>query len=173
MEQLLSAFAEPILRALPRIPQAVLALLIGIIVVHLLQWFFEKALRIAKTPRSLYSILTSISQVVLWIILIAVIFQSLGLGQVALALSGSLAIVGVAVGAGANSLVQDIIAGLFLARDSDFDVGFQVKTGDIEGTIRRLDIRKVRIEDKDGRIHVLPNSSLDKASWVVIKRDEK
>ncbi len=168
----LEAFTDPILKALPKIPQAILAFAVGIIVLHLLQWIFEKTLKVAKTPRTLYGILTSISQVVLWVILIAAVFQSLGLTQIALALSGSVAIIGVAVGAGANALVQDVIAGLFLARDRDFDTGYHIKTGDIEGIIKKIDIRKVRIEDKSGKIHVLPNSTLDRASWVVLDRDD-
>lgn len=172
MENFVRAFAEPVLHALPKFPQAILTLAVGIITLYFLQWVFAKTLRLARTPRTLFDILTSISHVVLWVILIAAIFQSLGLTQVALALSSSVAILGIAVGAGANALVQDIIAGLFLARDRDFDVGYRIKTADIEGVIRRIDMRKVRLEDESGRIHVLPNSSLDKASWVVLGREE-
>lgn len=173
MENLANAFAEPILRTLPKIPQAILALGVGVLVVYLLQWIFEKILRVARTPKTLFDILTSISHVILWLILIALIFQSLGLSQVALAISGSVAIIGVAIGAGANALVQDIIAGLFLARDRDFDLGYHIKTGDTEGIIKKIDIRKVRIEDDKGRIHVLPTSSFDKNYWVVLAREQK
>lgn len=171
MEQFFDVFSEPILKALPHLPQAVLTLLVGIIVIHIFQWIFERILKLARTPRSLFSILSSISKVILWVILIAAVFQSLGLTQIAFAFSGSIAILGVAIGTGANVFVQDIIAGLFLSRDPDFDVGYTVKVGEIEGMIRRIDIRKVRIEDAKGRVHVLPNSNMDKASWVVLKRD--
>lgn len=171
MEQVFGPFVDPILKALPRLPQAILTLLIGIILLYLFHWIFERSLKLAKAHRTLIQILSSISRVILWVILIAAVFQSLGLPQLAFAFSGSVAILGVAIGAGANSLVQDIIAGIFLARDRDFDVGFLIKTGDIEGIIKRIDIRKVRIQDGKGRIHVLPTSALDKASWVVLDRD--
>lgn len=173
MDQLLLAFADPVARALPKIPQAILALLVGWLTIRLFHWMFSKVLRLARTPKTLFTIMSSIADVILWVILIAVFFQSLGLNQVALALSGSVALIGVALGTGANALVQDVITGLFLSRDPDFDVGFEIKTGDIEGTIRRIDIRKVRIEDKKGNMHVLPNSNLDKSSWVVLSRDAK
>lgn len=166
-----TAFAEPILKALPRIPQAILALAIGIIVLYILQWLFERILRIARTPKTLQDILTSIAHVVLWVILIAAVFQSLGLTQIALALSGSVAILGIAIGTGANSLVQDVIAGLFLSRDRDFDVGYKIKVNDVEGMIRRVDMRKVRIEDANGCMHVYPTSNFDKSSWTVLDRD--
>ena len=171
MLSVLDAFSEPILKALPRIPQAILALAVGVLFVYFLQWIIEKTLKVARTPRTLLDILSSIAHVVLWVILIAAIFQSLGLTQIAFTISGSLAIVGVAIGAGANTMVQDIIAGLFLARDKDFDVGYQIKMGDIEGTIKKIDIRKIRVEDKQGHIHVIPNSMLDRASWIVLRRD--
>lgn len=173
MENLLNAFADPILKALPKLPQAVLTLAVGWVVIRLFHWIFEKVLKLARTPRTLFAILSSIANVLLWIILIALVFQSLGLTQVALALSGSVAIIGIAIGTGANSLVQDVIAGLFLARDPDFDVGYTIKTGEVEGIIQRIDTRKVRIMAKNGQTHVLPNSNLDKASWVVLKRDDQ
>lgn len=173
MEQVLQAFIEPILKAIPRLPQAILVLVVGWLAIRFFHWLFSKVLRLAKTPKTLFTILTSMAEVVLSLILIAVVFQSLGLGQIALAISGSVAIIGVALGTGANALVQDVIAGLFLSRDPDFDVGFLIKTGEIEGKIIRIDIRKVRIEDKEGKVYVLPNSSLDRASWVVIDRKSK
>jgi small conductance mechanosensitive channel len=150
----------------------ILAFAVGVVVLYLFSWLLEKLLRVARTPRTLHDIIISISRVVMWVILIAIIFQSIGLPQVALALSSSLAIVGVALGAGANGLVQDVISGLFLARDQDFDTGFRIKSGDIEGIIKRVDIRKVRIEDSKGCIHVVPTSSFDKTSWVVLSRDK-
>lgn len=171
MENVLNAFADPVAKALPKIPQAVMAFAVGLIVIHVMMWIIEKLLVVSRTPRALQNIISSITSVILWLILIAAILQSIGLGQIAIAFSGSIAILGVAIGAGANALVQDVIAGLFLARDRDFDVGMHIKTGDIEGIIRRIDIRKVRIEDDQGRYHVLPNSSLDKASWQVVDRD--
>lgn len=168
MNDVLNSFADPVAKALPKLPVAILAFAVGVLILHLVLWIIENILSVARTPRALHNIISSITQVLLWVILIAAVFQSLGLTQVALTLSGSVAILGVALGAGANALVQDIIAGLFLARDNHFDVGMRIKTGDVEGVIRRIDVRKVRIEDDAGNIHVLPNSSLDKISWTLL-----
>lgn len=172
MEQVLEAFREPILYALPKLPNAILTLLVGLLVLNLLQWSFERVLRLIRAPRSLTSILSSISETVLWIILMVVIFQSLGLTQVAFVFSGVLAIIGVALGTGATSMVQDVIAGLFLSRDKDFNIGYTIKIGEIEGVIRRVDVRKIRIEDKKGILHIIPTSMLDKGSWTLLSRQE-
>lgn len=171
MEAFLNVFSEPILQALPQLPDAALTLTVGIVVLYIFQWIFERVLYLVRTPRTLFDILISVSRVIMWAILIGAVFQSLGLTQIALAFSGSIAILGVAVGAGANALVQDIIAGLFLSRDRDFNVGYKIKTGDIEGIIYRIDVRKVRVMDSKGCIHVLPTSAFDKSSWVVLDRE--
>lgn len=170
MIDVLSAFSDPILKALPKLPQAVLAFAVGLVMVKLFEWLFAYTLRLSRTSRTLQDILNSVASVILWVILIAVVFQSLGLAQVALAFSGSVAIIGVAIGAGANAMVQDIIAGLFLSRDRDFNVGYQIKTGDVEGIVQAIDVRKVRIQDAKGNVHILPTSAFDKSSWVVLSR---
>jgi len=171
MQAITQAFADPIIHALPKIPQTLLALLAGWLVIRVSQYLLKRILKLARTPRTLLNIITSILDVVLWMALIAVIFQNLGLTQIAFAISGSVAIIGVAVGSGANSLVQDVIAGLFLSRDPDFDEGYTIKTGDIEGVITAIDMRKVRIQDKKGQMIVLPTSSLDKNSWTVLSKN--
>lgn len=171
-DHLLSAFSEPVINALPRLPKLGVTLIVGILVLYLAMWLFERFLRLVRTPATLAGILTSIARVVMWVILIATLFQAAGLPQIALALSSSLAITGVALGAGANSLVQDIIAGLFLVQDKDFNTGYRIKSGDIEGRVRRMDMRKIRIEDDKGQLHVVPTSVFDKASWVVIDRNK-
>ncbi len=166
----IETLSQPLFDSLPKLPQAITALLIGVLALYVFQWFIHRILVLARTPKTLVDILTSISKVVLWVIVIAAVFNALGLTQIAFALSGSVAIIGVAIGAGANSLVQDVISGLFLARDRDFNVGYRIKAGEIEGTVRNIDIRKIRIEDGKGCTHVVPNSNFDKMSWTVLER---
>lgn len=167
------ALAEPVTNALPRLPRLIITLIVGILILYLAMWLFERLLKLVRTPTTLAGILVSIARVVMWVILIATLFQAAGLPQVALALSSSLAITGVALGAGANSMVQDIIAGLFLVQDRDFNTGYRIKSGDIDGRVRRMDMRKIRIEDDKGQIHVVPTSVFDKMSWVVIDRNKE
>jgi small conductance mechanosensitive channel len=173
VNNLILDFAEPVARALPRLPKLVLTLLVGVLLIYVLMWLFEHVLRLARTPATLSGILSSIARVIMWVVLLATLFQNAGLPQIAIALSSSLALTGVALGAGAGSLVQDIIAGLFLVQDRDFNTGFRIKSGDIEGRVRRMDMRKIRIEDDKGKIHVVPTSVFDKTSWVVLDRNKE
>jgi len=72
---------------------------------------------------------------------------------------------------GASGMASDIISGVFLARDHDFDLGYKIKVGGIEGIVQQIDIRKIRIVDDLGNTHIFPNTKLDKDGWQVISRE--
>jgi len=107
----------------------------------------------------------------MWVILFAEIARELGLGSLAITISGSLAVLAIALASGASGLAADIISGIFLAKDSDFEIGYKIKVGSIEGIVTGVDIRKIRIIDDEGSIYILPNAKLDKEGWQVISRD--
>ena len=77
--------------------------------------------------------------------------------QSLLAGAGILAIV---VGLGAKALIMDIIAGLFIIFEGDFQVGDIVEIGGYTGTVRDIGIRTIRIESWDGNIKVINNRSI-------------
>ncbi len=171
MEQLITGLTDPILDLLPKLPRAILTFAFGYIALYIVQWLIERLLRLNRTHRALRDIIASTTHIVLLILLGVAIARSLGFANLAFALSGSLAVTGIAIGAGANAMIQDLIAGLFLARDRDFEVGYLVQVNGVTGIIKRIDARKVRLEDDKGQIHVFANSVLDRSSWVVIDRD--
>ncbi len=173
MEQLLNGLNEPLLKLVPKLPEAVLTLAFGYVLLTFVHWLIGHLLRLGKTPGTLQDILHSTSYIVLWAFLALVVARALGFTNLALVLSGSLAVGGIAIAAGANILIQDIIAGLFLAQDKDFEVGFEIETNGITGIIKKVDARKIRLQDSKGRTHVLANSILDRSSWVVIDREPK
>ena len=154
---------------LPRLPEVLLSLLVGILVVQLLVWFLGRALKVIRLSAALIQILCSIASVILWVILISHILRLLGLSQVAITLSGSLLVLGLAIANGAHSLVSDVIAGLFLARDRDFGVGRHIKFGNVDGVVEAVDLRKTRVRTVKGTRLVIPNAVLDKEVYEVIK----
>lgn len=169
----ITRIVDDIVNFLPRIPEVLLSLIIGIIIIYSALSIFSKTLKIVKVPRALILILRSLLSIVLWVILVADLLRQVGLGQVAITISGSLLILGLAIANGANTLVADILSGLFLAKDPDFDVGYKIKSGDTEGEVESIDIRKTRIRTKEGKLIVLPNSVIDKERWHVVERPEK
>jgi small-conductance mechanosensitive channel len=169
----LTKIGNDIIAYAPKIPEIIFSLLIGAIIIYVVLTLLTNGLKVVHVPRALAQILKSLCSIVLWIILLADILRQLGLNQVAVTLSGSLLIIGLAIANGANTLVSDILSGLFLAKDPDFDVGYKVKVGDIEGLIETIDFRKTRIRTEDNRLIVLPNSLVDKDKWQIIDKPDR
>lgn len=165
--------AGQIEQLIPKLPGALLTFLIGYLVVRIIQAVVEVGLRTARVNRPLAEIIISILSIVLWAGVAALVFQSLGLTQIALALSGTVAIVALGISSGATKLVSDIVAGVFLAKSRDFKIGQQIKIGDVQGRIYSLDSRKVRIMGDDGTLFILPNTKFDEQMWQIIPEKEE
>lgn len=157
---------------LPRVPAAFVVFIIGVIFIRIINKSSSRALRFTNWPIGLQEIMVTVIRVALWILLVIAILQVLGLTSVALAVTGSFAILLLGFSSGISHTVSDLVAGLQIANDKDFRVGYRVKAGDqkTEGIIRELDIKKTRIEDDKGHIHVIPNSVIEKNEWVVLER---
>ena len=73
-------------------------------------------------------------------------------------------ILGLAVGFGAQSLVKDIISGLFILLDDQYSKGDVVTVGGISGLVEDVGIRRTVLRDLDGIVHYIPNGEIAVAS---------
>jgi moderate conductance mechanosensitive channel len=73
-------------------------------------------------------------------------------------------IVGLAVGFGAQTLVKDLINGLFILFEESIRVGDFAKVGGKGGIVETVGLRTVKLRDVHGTVHVIPNSSIDTLS---------
>jgi len=73
--------------------------------------------------------------------------------EVALVASGSIALVALAIGTAALGTTGDIIAGVFLAGDEDFKIGYTVTAAGVTGLIKSIDLRKSRIVGRGRPTH--------------------
>ena len=76
-------------------------------------------------------------------------------------------VVGLAIGFGAQKLVQDIITGIFIQFENIMNEGDVVQVGDKSGAVEKLTIRSVTIRDMTGTVHLIPFSSVDQVSNMV------
>ncbi|MDY2729734.1 MAG: mechanosensitive ion channel family protein [Clostridium sp.] len=67
---------------------------------------------------------------------------------------------GVAVGFGTQSLVKDIINGIFILFEDQYGVGDYVTIGKYSGIVESIGIRTTVIKDFSGDIHLIPNGSI-------------
>ncbi|MGP9658089.1 mechanosensitive channel protein [Halomonas sp. AOP31-B1-25] len=73
-------------------------------------------------------------------------------------------VLGLAIGFGAQKLVQDVITGVFIQVENAMNTGDVVTVGGVTGTAERLSIRSVGIRDLSGTYHIVPFSSVDTVS---------
>lgn len=69
-------------------------------------------------------------------------------------------IVGLAVGFGSQTLVKDLINGLFILFEETIRVGDFVDLGTNAGLVEAVGLRTLRLRDLDGSVHVIPNSAI-------------
>jgi small-conductance mechanosensitive channel len=158
----------------PKLPGLILTLAIGYLAIKIGLFIMGRALKLVRLSKAVRELAISLASIVLWVMVIAEIARQAGLSSLAITISSSIFALGLAIANGASAMASDIIAGLSLARDKDFECGFRIKVGDVEGIVEKIDVRKVRIKDDKGRITVIPNSKIDNTiGWSVIDREHK
>ncbi|SEG19021.1 small conductance mechanosensitive channel [Alcanivorax sp. DSM 26293] len=73
-------------------------------------------------------------------------------------------VLGLAIGFGAQKLVQDVITGVFIQLENAMNTGDFVSVGGNSGTVDRVGIRSVALRDLYGTYHIVPFSSVDAVS---------
>ena len=69
-------------------------------------------------------------------------------------------VIGLAIGFGAQKLVQDVITGIFLLIEDSVAVGDVVALGDRTGVVEHLTIRSIKLRAMDGSVHWVPFSAV-------------
>ena len=69
-------------------------------------------------------------------------------------------VVGIAVGFGAQTLVRDVLSGVFFLLDDAFRVGELIESGGISGTVETFSLRSVKLRHYKGPLHTVPFGDL-------------
>jgi moderate conductance mechanosensitive channel len=113
-----------------------------------------------QRAHALGSILRNASSVTIFAIAVAI-----GLGDLGVNLAPVLAsagVVGIAVGFGAQNLVRDFLAGIFMLLEDQYGVGDVINIGDATGTVEAVSLRTTRLRDVNGVVWHLRNGALEK-----------
>lgn len=73
----------------------------------------------------------------------------------------SIGILALIIGFGAESLVADLVTGIFILFENEYNVGDIIEADGFRGTVKEIGIRTVSIEDVGGNIKVINNSHLN------------
>jgi small-conductance mechanosensitive channel len=69
-------------------------------------------------------------------------------------------VVGLAIGFGAQTLVKDIISGIFFLIDDAFRVGDFIEVGGTKGSVEHISLRSLRLRNPRGPVHTIPFGSM-------------
>jgi small-conductance mechanosensitive channel len=75
-----------------------------------------------------------------------------------------LGIVGIAVGFGAQTLIRDWLAGIFVVLENQYNQGDVVRIGGVQGVVEDFSLRRTMLRDLDGTVHTVPNGQITVAS---------
>jgi moderate conductance mechanosensitive channel len=110
---------------------------------------------------ALGSILSNAASLTIFGIAAVIILGDLGLNLAPLL--ASTAVLGVALGFGAQNLVQDVLAGVFMLAEDQYGVGDVIEVGGTSGTVEAVSLRTTRLRDVNGAVWHVRNGTITKA----------
>lgn len=83
-------------------------------------------------------------------------------------------VIGIAIGFGAQTLVKDIVSGVFFLVDDAFRLGEYVDIGDVKGTVEAINVRSLVLRHHRGPLHTVPFGEIKyltnySRDWVIMK----
>jgi small-conductance mechanosensitive channel len=75
-------------------------------------------------------------------------------------LLASAGVVGIALGLAAQTIVKDILNGMLIVIEDQFNVGDTVRLTGMTGTVESMSLRRTELRDGDGTLYVVPNSQI-------------
>ncbi|MFW6150134.1 MAG: mechanosensitive ion channel family protein [Chloroflexota bacterium] len=116
----------------------------------------------AKRASTLSSIFTGVAAVLVVTVALFSILSELGI-DIAPLLAGA-GVVGLAVGFGAQNLIRDLISGLFVLIEDQYNKGDVVKVAGLIGLVEEVNLRRTVMRDLDGIVHSIPNGEITTSS---------
>ncbi len=117
---------------------------------------------LTKRANTLQGVFLGIGRIIIILLVIFMIMSELDIA-IGPILAG-FGVAGIAVGFGAQYLIRDLIAGVFILIENQYRVGDVVKVAGIIGLVEEINLRKTILRDLDGIVHHVPNGEIKVAS---------
>ena len=150
-----------------RLPKVLVILLLLFLTQRLIQFFVSRTQRLALRRedgtraaqiRTMATIIRATSFSVLAFLAFLQILTLLNINYAPLLASAG--ILGVGIGLGAQSLFKDVLNGIFILLEDQYNVGEVVKIAGLTGSVEDLTLRLTRLRDGDGTLYIIPNSQV-------------
>lgn len=114
--------------------------------------------RSEQRAKTLTSVLASLVTAVVWTVAGLMVLGQLGI-SLAPILAGA-GVLGIMMGFGAQSVVADFLAGIFMLLEDQFGVGDVINVGEVTGGVEKVSLRVTTIRDVNGTVWHVPNSEI-------------
>jgi moderate conductance mechanosensitive channel len=152
-----------------KLPHLLVAALIGFALYRVLSLLTNRMIRIAEQHAAAHSRIGQVKTTAgviratgVSIIAAIVAMQFLAAVGVNLApLLASAGVAGVAIGLAAQNIVRDMLNGVLILLEDQFNVGDTIKIAGVSGVVESMTLRKTTLRDgSDGTVYVIPNSQI-------------
>src|SRR5574344_45808 len=147
--------------ALNFLKTAILILVLWMIIT-LVKWIAKSLAKRGQKARTVASLSSSMIK---WTLIFIGLFVDLGYWGVDTAsLLASIGVIALIIGLGCESLISDVVAGLFLVFDDTFEVGDIVVIDDYRGTVEEIGLKSTKLSDAGGDIKIINNSDISEVT---------
>lgn len=116
------------------------------------------ATRQKERAKTTGTVLTSTLNAVIWVIALGMILGEFGLNLGPLIASAG--VIGVAIGLGAQTIVRDVLAGLFMLIEDQYGVGDRIDVLEISGVVEKVGLRITTVRDDAATLWYLRNGEI-------------
>lgn len=139
----------------------ILVILTAIAVDNIFRYFIKVPKRFdSRRSRTYTSIFRNLITVAIYAIALYLILLQFKINITTILASAGIA--GLAIGLGAKTLIEDVIAGISLQTQDSIVVGDVVKIDDAEGTIEQIGFRTLTLRAENNSLHIIPNGQIKK-----------
>ena len=143
---------------IPVLIQSLIYIVLVYAVSRVLRIIFHAKMKKNNRSKTLISLLDGFVKYACAIAIIILILKACGVDTTALV--ASVGVLTLVVGLGAQPLIADIIAGIFIIFEDEYHVGEIVTINDFRGTVLEIGIRSTRLIDAAGNIKIINNSAI-------------
>jgi len=150
------------------LPRLIAILILAFILARICKFFVTRMLRLADRQvgnserasqlRTMAAILRATSYSIIGFIVLLHILSVFNINLTPLLASAG--VVGVGIGLGAQSIFKDMLNGIFILLEDQYNVGEVVKIAGLQGTVENLTLRCTTLRDGDGTVYIVPNSQI-------------
>lgn len=161
-----NTFVQNLPAFLLRLAIAAVVLIVSLLLLKLVRAAIGKVVRrhgkaspeTVKRTETVRTIVSSVVSYVWYFIVIVIVLGIFGLDVTSILAAAG--VVGIAVAFGAQTLVKDLLSGVFIWGEGSITVGDIVTINDLSGTVESISIRTTTIRNFNGNVFIIPNGDI-------------